>query len=64
VLRFYGVSESAVAQALEAAGGEREGVEATIFVNYVDGYKSFSELDRSVLGCLADLASLAVSEKT
>ena len=30
VLRFYGVSESAVAQALEAAGGEPEGVEATI----------------------------------
>jgi len=30
VLRFYGVGESAVARALEAAGGEREGVEATI----------------------------------
>ena len=36
---------------------------ATIFVNYVDGYKTFSELDRLVLGSLADLASLAVSEK-
>lgn len=30
VLRFFGASESAVAQALEAAGGERPGVEATI----------------------------------
>jgi competence/damage-inducible protein CinA-like protein len=30
VLRFYGVGESAVARALEAAGGERAGVEATI----------------------------------
>jgi nicotinamide-nucleotide amidase len=30
VLRFYGASESAVAQALEAAGGDGEGVEATI----------------------------------
>jgi nicotinamide-nucleotide amidase len=30
VLRFYGVSESAVARAVAAAGGEREGVEATI----------------------------------
>ena len=29
-LRFYGVSESAVARALEEAGGEGEGVEATI----------------------------------
>jgi nicotinamide-nucleotide amidase len=29
-LRFYGVSESAVAEALEAAGGEGDGVEATI----------------------------------
>jgi nicotinamide-nucleotide amidase len=29
-LRFFGISESAVAQALEAAGGEREGVEVTI----------------------------------
>ena len=29
-LRFYGVSESAVARALEAAGGERPGVETTI----------------------------------
>ena len=30
VLRFYGVSESAVALALEAAGGDGDGVEATI----------------------------------
>jgi nicotinamide-nucleotide amidase len=30
VLRFFGASESAVAQALEAAGGEPPGVEATI----------------------------------
>ena len=49
---------------LDAHVKSREGVEATIFVNYVDGYKSFSELDRSVLGTLADLASLAVSKKT
>jgi transcriptional regulator with XRE-family HTH domain len=49
---------------LDAHVKSREGVEATIFVNYVDGHKSFSELDRLVLGSLADLASLAVSEKT
>ncbi len=30
VLRFYGVSESAVAEALAAAGGDGDGVEATI----------------------------------
>jgi nicotinamide-nucleotide amidase len=30
VLRFYGASESAIAGSLEAAGGERDGVEATI----------------------------------
>jgi nicotinamide-nucleotide amidase len=30
VLRFYGVSESAVARAIAEAGGEREGVEATV----------------------------------
>jgi nicotinamide-nucleotide amidase len=30
VLRFYGVSESAVAQALKAAGGDGDGVEVTI----------------------------------
>src|SRR5437868_3037549 len=30
VLRFYGASESAVAQALAAAGGDGGGVEATI----------------------------------
>jgi nicotinamide-nucleotide amidase len=30
VLRLFGVSESAVARALEEAGGERDGVEATI----------------------------------
>ena len=49
---------------LDAHVKSRGGVEATIFVNYVDGYKSFSELDRLMLGSLADLASLAVSEKT
>jgi transcriptional regulator with XRE-family HTH domain len=48
---------------LDACVKSRAGVEATIFVNYVDGYKTFSELDRLVLGSLADLASLAVSEK-
>jgi nicotinamide-nucleotide amidase len=30
VLRFFGASESAIARALEEAGGERDGVEATI----------------------------------
>jgi nicotinamide-nucleotide amidase len=30
VLRFYGVSESAIARSLEAAGGEGDGVEVTI----------------------------------
>src|SRR5205807_7381825 len=30
VLRFYGASESAVAQALDAAGGDGGGVEATV----------------------------------
>jgi nicotinamide-nucleotide amidase len=30
VLRFFGASESAIARALEAAGGERPGVEATV----------------------------------
>jgi nicotinamide-nucleotide amidase len=30
VLRFFGASESAIARALEEAGGERKGVEATI----------------------------------
>src|SRR5207302_3573547 len=30
VVRFYGASESAVAQALEAAGGDGDGVEATV----------------------------------
>ena len=30
MLRFYGVSESAVAQALAAAGGDGDGVEVTI----------------------------------
>jgi nicotinamide-nucleotide amidase len=42
VLRFFGVSESAVAQALEAAGGDGDGVEATIcareFEIHVDLY--------------------------
>src|SRR5262249_35868739 len=30
ILRFFGASESAIARALREAGGEREGVEATI----------------------------------
>jgi nicotinamide-nucleotide amidase len=42
VLRLFGVSESAVAQALEAAGGDGDGVEATIcardFEIHVDLY--------------------------
>jgi nicotinamide-nucleotide amidase len=42
VLRFFGVSESAVARALEAAGGDGDGVEATIcareFEIHVDLY--------------------------
>jgi nicotinamide-nucleotide amidase len=42
ILRFFGVSESAVARALEAAGGDGDGVEATIcardFEIHVDLY--------------------------
>jgi transcriptional regulator with XRE-family HTH domain len=46
---------------LDAYVKSREGLEATIFAVYVDGKKDFSELDRAVLGTLADLASLALS---
>jgi transcriptional regulator with XRE-family HTH domain len=40
----------------------REGIEATVFAVYVDGEKDFTEFDRAVLGALADLASLALSQ--
>ncbi len=40
----------------------REGIESTIFAVYVDGQKDFTELDRAVLGTLAGLASLALSQ--
>jgi hypothetical protein len=46
---------------LDAHIKSREGMEATIFAVYVDGKKDFNELDRAVLGTLADLASLALS---
>jgi transcriptional regulator with XRE-family HTH domain len=46
---------------LDAHVKSREGIEATIFAVYVDGKKDFTELDRGVLGTLADLASLALS---
>jgi transcriptional regulator with XRE-family HTH domain len=46
---------------LDAHVKSREGVEATIFAVYVDGKRDFTELDRAVLGTLADLASLALS---
>lgn len=39
----------------------REGLRATLCVNYVTGDKHFSELERSLVGTLADLASLALS---
>jgi transcriptional regulator with XRE-family HTH domain len=40
----------------------REGIEATVFAVYVDGKKDFTEFDRSVMGALVDLASLALSK--
>ena len=46
---------------LDAHVKSREGNEATIFAVYADGKKDFTELDRAVLGTLADLASLALS---
>jgi len=39
----------------------REGVEATVFAIYIDGQRDFTELDRAVLGTLANLASLALA---
>jgi hypothetical protein len=46
---------------IDALIKSREGSEATVFAVYVDGQKDFTELDRAVLGTLADLASLALS---
>jgi transcriptional regulator with XRE-family HTH domain len=39
----------------------RKGIEATVFAIYVDGQRDFTDLDRAVLGTLANLASLALS---
>jgi nicotinamide-nucleotide amidase len=59
VLRFYGASESAIAKALEDAGGDGDGVEATIcardFEIHVDVFVEagaetrFEELERALL---------------
>jgi nicotinamide-nucleotide amidase len=59
VLRFYGASESAIAKALEEAGGDGDGVEATIcardFEIHVDVFVDagaetrFEELERALL---------------
>jgi transcriptional regulator with XRE-family HTH domain len=46
---------------LKAHVKSREGFEATIFAHYMAGDKDFSELDRSLLGALADLASVALA---
>jgi nicotinamide-nucleotide amidase len=52
VLRFYGVSESAVASALEAAGGDGDGIEMTIcareFEIHVDLFSTPEALDRAL----------------
>jgi transcriptional regulator with XRE-family HTH domain len=48
---------------LKAQVQSREGFGATIFANYVAGDKDFSELDRSLLGTLADLASVALTRR-
>jgi nicotinamide-nucleotide amidase len=52
VLRFYGVSESAVARALERAGGDGDGVEMTIcardFEIHVDLFSAPSARDRAL----------------
>ena len=59
-----------VASALEAEGLENadclnsfiksgDGVEVTLFVSYLSQPKEFSEIDRTLLGTLADVASLA-----
>jgi transcriptional regulator with XRE-family HTH domain len=53
----YGQGESNFLAALVKS---REGVEATVFAIYVDGQRDFTELDRVMLGTLADLASLAL----
>jgi transcriptional regulator with XRE-family HTH domain len=70
---FVGISvKGRIDSAFESAGFEtanfidarvksREGYEATLFANYVTGNRKFSELDRSLLGTLADIASLALS---
>jgi len=46
---------------LDAHVRSSEGFEATIFANYVSKDRDFSDLDRSALGALADIASLALS---
>lgn len=48
---------------LKAHLKSREGFGATIFAHYVAGDKDFSELDRSLLGALADLASVALTRR-
>jgi nicotinamide-nucleotide amidase len=52
VLRFYGVSESAVARALESAGGDGDGVEMTIcardFEIHVDLYSAPEARERAL----------------
>jgi nicotinamide-nucleotide amidase len=62
VLRFYGVSESAVAEALEVAGGDGDGIEVTIcardFEIHVDLFVSpgaearGEELERQIVALL------------
>jgi len=47
---------------LRALVKSREGIEATIFAFYVDGRRDFTELDRTLLGMLAELTSLALSQ--
>ena len=47
---------------LDAHIKSREGIESTVFAVYVDGKKDFTDLDRAVLGTLAGLASLALSQ--
>jgi transcriptional regulator with XRE-family HTH domain len=55
----YGFGET---NFIDAHIKSREGKEATVFAVYVDGRKYFSEIDRAVLGTLADVASLALSQ--
>jgi transcriptional regulator with XRE-family HTH domain len=52
----------AVTNSLTALVKSREGIAATIFAFYVDGKRNFTELDRTLLGMVADLASLALSQ--